>query len=180
MRGNVGGGLILVVVSLVCATGCARKPVKEPDLAALADRPAERTTRPWCVPDGPRVLRAGLRYPTWCTVHYAEGNGIWRRDAFNRVVTAGRMWHLWNEHAERWPHLRDSVTAAAQELAKGVPSCLTDVPFGNGGRVTVWELPGYDLAVERFERMEGRGAYELQIGVMRGHRQCPASREPAP
>jgi hypothetical protein len=176
MRRSVGSDLILVVVSLVFATGCAPKP----DLAAIADRPAERTTRPWCVPNGPRVLRAGLRRATWCTVHYAEGNAIWRRDAFNRVVSAGRMWHLWNEDAERWPHLRDSVTTAAQEFAKGVPSCLTDVPFGNGGRVTVWELPGYDLAVERFERMqEGRGGYELRIGVMRGRPQCSASREPA-
>ena len=179
MRRTVSSELILVVVSLAVALGCARKSELESDLAALADRPAERTNGPWCVSEGPRVLRAGFRHATWCTAQYTDGNAIWRRDAFKGLVSAGRMWHLWNEGGSRWLLLRDSVTAAAQDLAKGVPPCLIDAQFGNGGRVTVWELPGYDLTVERFERLhDGRG-YELRIGVMRGHRQCPISRGPA-
>jgi len=172
MRHSMGCDLMLVGAALVLATACAR----ESDLAALADRPAERRQGPWCVPDGPRVLRAGLRRATWCTANYAEGNAIWRRDAFDRVISAGRMWHLWEEDADRWPHLRDSVTAAAQRLAKGITPCLVDAQFGNGGRVTVWELPGYDLAVERFEPIPGGYGYEVRIGVRRGHRRCPASR----
>jgi hypothetical protein len=174
MHHGMASGLILVVANLTLATACTR----ESDLASLADRPTERRQGPWCVPDGPRVLRAGLRRATWCIANYAEGNAMWRRDAFDHVISAGRMWHLWEEDAARWSHLRDSVTAAAKALAKGTAPCLMDAPFGNGGRVTVWELPGYELAVERFDPWPD-GGYEVRIGVQRGHRRCPASRGPA-
>ena len=52
--------------------------------------------------------------------------------------------------------------------------------FGNGGRLTAWELTDYDASVVRFELVPGGlGAYELRAGVIAGHHVCRASREPA-
>jgi hypothetical protein len=165
--------LALVLAAAAATIGCRADSPANRALFALVDRPEEHTTRPHCVLDGPSVLRAGFRYPTWCTVHYAEGNAIWRRDAWGEAVSGGRMWMLGEEDSLRWPHLRDSLMAAVRALAGDVPPCPRDRDVGIGGQYTVWVLPGYSIGVTRYERgSRPGGGYEILVGLSRGTRTC--------
>jgi hypothetical protein len=147
---------------------------------ALANHPAGRVRGPYCLRNGPREWRHGFRAPTWCAAYYDDGDAQWVRRADGTVVRAGRGWLLAAEDSIRWGVLRDSVTAAITALASGAAPCVTDQPFGNGGRLTAWELPNYDATIIRFERVPGGfPEYHLQAGVVLGHRVCRASREPA-
>jgi hypothetical protein len=95
------------------------------------------------------------------------------------VVTAGREWLINAEDSARWVVLRDSVTQAILSLANGAPPCVRDQPFGNGGRLTAWELSGYDATITQFELVPGGlGAYRLTAGVIAGNPVCRASRKP--
>jgi hypothetical protein len=172
--------LVSILVASATALGCRSSTFGEQAFTAIVDDPAEHTTRPYCIPDGRRVLSAGFRHPTWCTVHFAEGNAIWRRDARGGILSAGRMWVLHAEDSLRWPHLRDSVTREVRALAGDGTPCFSERPVGNGGRATMWLLPGYRLGVTRFERWpQGSGGYELQVGMVRDSGCPPSPRPPA-
>jgi hypothetical protein len=159
---------ISILLGTVAAVSCRPDNVGEQAFAVIVGRPAEHTSRPYCVPDGPRALSAGLRRPTWCTVHFAEGNAIWRRDASGTLLSAARMWALHDKDSLRWPHLRDSVTGELGALAGSGEACLSDQPVGNGERVSMWLLPGYRIGITRSERVpHGPGGYQLSIGVVR-------------
>lgn len=162
-----------VFLAMWTALGCASDSPRSRAFFGLVDRPAEYTSRPYCVPDGPRVLRAGFRSSTWCTVHYAEGNAIWRRNPWGDLVRGGRMWLLNAEDSLRWPHLRDSITSAVRTAADGIAPCQSEQLVGNGGRATIWTLPGYRLVVWRFERVPGGPpGYRLEVGISPADSSC--------
>ena len=165
---------ILVLLGFMAAFGCRSPGPEEHALLTILGQPSERTTRPYCVPDGRRVPSAAFRQPTWCTVHYPEGNAIWQRDAYGRVLTGSRMWMLHYEDSLRWPHLRDSVVNVVRDLARGGHLCSSEFPAGNGGLATGWLLPGYRLGITRHvHEAEWSGGYLVYIGMARDSA-CPA------
>jgi hypothetical protein len=171
---------IPLLLTLMAASGCRPTGPGEHLLSTILGSPSERTTRPYCVPDGPRVPSALFRLPTWCTVHYREGNAIWRRDAQGNVLTGGRMWVLHYEDSLRWPHLRDSVAEIVSNLANAGVLCFDELPVGISGRATTWLVSGYRLDVTRFTHEAlGPGGYQLQLGMTRDSACTPSSRPPA-
>ena len=175
-------GIAVVLAALTITGGACRPPAasQQRTFLALADQPAGRVRGPFCLRDGPRDWRHGFQAPTWCIAYYRDGDAQWSRGAGGAVVRAGRGWLISAEDSTRWVVLRDSVTAAIMALAGGAAPCVGDQPFGNGGRLTAWELTDYDASVVRFELVPGGlGAHQLQAGVIAGHHVCRASREPA-
>jgi hypothetical protein len=115
-----------------------------------------------------------------CEGYYRDSDTQWLRRADGTVTRASRSWFLWQEERTRWGMLRDSVTAAMAVLAGGTAPCVTDQPYGNGGRLTAWALADYDVAVSQFEVVPGRvPSSKLDAAVLVGHPWCQASRRPA-
>jgi hypothetical protein len=175
-------GIAVALAALAITGGACRPAVSRQQLSflALADQPAGRLRGPFCRREGPREWRHRFQAPTWCIAYYRDGDAQWSRRADGAVVRAGRGWLINAEDSNRWVVLRDSPTAAITALAGGAAPCVRDQPFGNGGRLTAWELTDYDASLVWFDLVPGGlGAYQLEAGVIAGHHVCRASREPA-
>ena len=176
-------GRILVILAAVAASeACQSYPAspQQRTFLALGDDSVGRVRGPYCQRNGPRDWRYAFRAPTMCEGYYGDGDAQWVRRQDGIVIRAGRSWLLWPEDSTRWATLRDSVTAATAALAGGAAPSVTDRPYGNGGRLTAWALPGYDAVVTRFERVPGGPpGYHLYAGVHLGHGLCQESRGPA-
>jgi hypothetical protein len=175
--------IVVIFAALAVSGGACHSPPgssQQHTFLALADDSAGRVRGPYCEKTGWREWRHGFRAPTMCEGYYRNGDAQWERRADGTVTRAGRSWMLWPEDSTCWGPLRDSVTAAIAALAGGAAPCVTDRPYGNGGRLTAWALRDYDAVVVRFERVPGGlPGYQLQAGVLIGHRQCRSSRDRA-
>jgi hypothetical protein len=179
---RIHGRIVVILAALAVSGACQSHPVspQQRTFLALADDSAGRVRGPYCQRNGSRDWRRGFRVPTMCEGYYRDGDAQWDRRADGTVTRAGRSWILWPEDSARWVGLRDSVTAALAALAGGTAPCVTDQPYGNGGRLTAWALADYDVGVTRFERVPGGPpGYRLWAYVLLGHAVCEGARGPA-
>jgi hypothetical protein len=174
---------IIVIFAAVAVSAACQSHVASPQeriFLALATDSVGRVRGPYCQRNGAREWWELFHGPTMCEGYYHDGDSQWFQRGDGTLVRAGRSWMLWPEDSARWQTLRDSVTASIAALAGGRAPCVTDQPYGNGGRLTAWAIGDFEAVVIWFERVPGGPpGYHLYAGGHRGYPLCLASRGPA-